>query len=302
MFVFLSYAREDGDLAERIRRTLVAAGFDCFLDTKSLPPGQEYNARIGQAIARADLFVFLSSAAALEPGSYALTELAFAEKKWRNPAGYVLPVTASSLDLGTLPAYLRPINVLQPRGNIEAEVLAWVEERAEHGGGGPGEPTGRDRLTRWVRQHQPPLRRQRRLVARSFVMILAGVALIAFSVFASSFNGPRDLAPEGYDAIQLALTVIPMLVGGGVVVFALVQTIRGLVGAKPIAALVLDRSEDRGVTVHLLLADDTRKTCSAVGQAAASAFPGEIGWAFVTGGLLLGFEHGRPQSGSGHGE
>ena len=150
MFVFLSYAREDGDLAERIRHTLVAAGFDCFLDTTSLPPGQEYNARIGQAIERADLFIFLVSAPALEPGSYALTELTFAEKKWRNPAGYVLPVAAGSLDFDTLqPAYLRPINVLQPSGNVEAEVLAWVEERAEHGGGGSGEPTPRERLTRW---------------------------------------------------------------------------------------------------------------------------------------------------------
>jgi TIR domain len=136
MFVFLSYAREDREMAERIRGTLAAAGFDCFLDTRSLPPGQEYNARIGQAVARADLFIFLLSPSALEPGSYALTELAFAEKKWRNPAGYVLPVASAKFDFGALPAYLRPINALQPRGSTDAEVLAWGQERAEQGGGG----------------------------------------------------------------------------------------------------------------------------------------------------------------------
>src|SRR5687767_11180959 len=109
MFVFLSYAREDHELAERIRSTVVAAGFDCFLDTRSLPPGQEYNSRIREAVARADLFIFLLSAPAVEPGCYAMTELAFAEKKWPNPAGYVLPVASANFDCASLPAYLRPI-------------------------------------------------------------------------------------------------------------------------------------------------------------------------------------------------
>jgi hypothetical protein len=168
MFVFLSYAREDREMVERIRSTLAAAGFDCFLDTRSLPPGQEYNARIGQAVARADLFIFLLSAPALEPGSYALTELAFAEKKWRNPSGHVLPVASAKFDFGALPAYLRPINVLQPRGSTEAEVLAWVQERAERGGGG-GEETPGGRLARWARLHQPPLRRERKLPLRLII-------------------------------------------------------------------------------------------------------------------------------------
>ena len=57
--------------------------------------------------------------------------------------------------------------------------------------------------------------------------------------------------------------------------------------------LALDRSERRGITVHLLLANDRRKSCSAVGRTATSAYPGEIGWAFIAGGMLLGFERGR---------
>lgn len=283
MFVFLSYAREDREMAERIRGTLAAAGFDCFLDTRSLPPGQEYNARIGQAVARADLFVFLLSASALEPGSYALTELAFAEKKWRNPAGYVLPVAFAKLDFGALPAYLRPINVLQPRGSTDAEVLAWVQERAEQGGGG-GEETPRERLDRWTRLHQPPLRRERKLPFRHIFSVLVGLAFIGIGLFAS-----------GIDPTAGLLTVAPTLIGSGVIIFALVQSIQGVLGAKPVAALVLDRSEHRGVRVHLLLANGRRKSYSAVGRAATSAYPGEIGWAFVVGGMLLGFERG-PQT------
>jgi hypothetical protein len=284
MFVFLSYAREDREMAESIRGTLAAAGFDCFLDTRSLPPGQEYNARIGQAVARADLFIFLLSASALEPGAYALTELAFAEKKWRNPAGYVLPVASATFDFGALPAYLRPINVLQPRGNTDAEVLAWVQERAAQGGGG-GEETPRERLDRWTRLHQPPLRRERKLPFRHIFTVLAGLAFIGFGLVVS-----------GIDPTLGLLTVAPILIGCGLIILALVQSIQGLVGARPVAALVLDRSENsRGVRVHLLLANGRRKPYSAVGRAATSAYPGEIGWAFVVGGMLLGFERG-PQT------
>jgi len=281
MFVFLSYAREDRELAERIRGTVVAAGFECFLDTRSLPPGQEYNSRIREAVARADLFIFLLSTAAVEPGSYALTELAFAEKKWPNPAGYVLPVASANFDCTSLPAYLRPINVLQPHGNTEAEVLAWVQDRAERGGGG-GEETPGERLDRWARLHQPPLRRARKLPLRNVLRVLAGLAFIAFGIVAGQSNVP------------IALTLIPMLLGCGLILFALLQSIQGLMGAKAVAALVLDRSERRDVTIHLLLTNDRRISCSPVGRSAASAYPGEIGWAFIAGGLLLGFERGRP--------
>jgi hypothetical protein len=290
MRVFISYAHEDRELAERIRGTLAAAGFDCFLDRHSLPPGQEYGVRIGQAIARADLFVFVLSAPALEPGSYALTELSFAERKWPNPAGYVLPVAPVNREVGTLPAYLRPINVFQAQGNTEAEILAWVQERATRGGGG-GEETPRQRLDRWTRLHQPPLRRARKLPLRQFASVLVGLAFIGFGVLGSSLSS-EALGSSGF---AFAFAAIPIAVCCSLIILALVRSAQGLLGAKPAAALVLDRSEHRGVTVHLLLANDTRKSCSAVGRNAMRAYPGEIGWAFVTGGMLIDFESG-PQT------
>jgi len=292
MYLFLSYAREDRELAETIHRALVTAGFDCFFDTASLPPGQEYNARIAQAVARADLFVFLLSAPALEPGSYALTELAFAEKKWPNPAGHVLPVSPPGFDLSALPAYLRSINVLQVHGNTAAEVLDWVRERVERGGGG-GDETPDQRLERWMRLNQAPLRRARKLPFRFLVGALFGFAFIGFGFLAANLGSSAGPRPSGFDAMVRLLTFLPMIVGAGVILYSIVQLIRGIVGAAPVAALVLDRNQGKGaITVHLLFKGNKRRACSAVGRTAMSVYPGEIGWAFVAGKMLLDFDRG----------
>lgn len=296
MRVFLSYAREDRAQAATIQSALNAAGFDCFLDTKSLPFGQEYNARISQAVADADLFVFLVSSAAVAPGSYALTELAFAENKWRNPAGYVLPLLPSDFDAGSLPAYLRPVNALPMQGNVEAQVVNWVRERVEKGGGG-GEETPEIRLDRWLRLNQRPLRKARKLPARYLVAVPFGFVFIAFGTLAGSLFSDSGSGPPGFsaaaDVLSGVMTVVPILVGSLLILSAIVQTIRGAAGTNAIGALVLDRTERKhGITVHLLLADGSRKGYDAVGRAASSVYSGEIGWAFVKGSMLLDFEPG----------
>ena len=121
---------------------------------------------------------------------------------------------------------------VQPQGSTEAEVLAWVQERVERGGGG-GEDTPRERLDRWTRLHQPPFRRERKLPFRYVVSVLPGLAFIGFGLVASSIGRSSDLAPPGAEAVTFALTLIPITVGCGVIIFALVQSIKGLVGANP---------------------------------------------------------------------
>jgi len=77
------------------------------------------------------------------------------------------------------------------------------------------------------------------------------------------------------------------------VFLSIVQLIRGVAGASPVAALVLDRNEGKnGLTVHLLLEGDRRCSCTAVGRTASAAYPGDIGLAFIASGMLLGFERG----------
>jgi hypothetical protein len=125
--------------------------------------------------------------------------------------------------------------------------------------------------------------------------VLAGLGFIGIGLIPASIGLSAGSSPPGFDAAVFVVTAIAIAAGCGVIIIALVQSIRGLPGAKPVAALVLDRSENRGVTVHLLLASNKRKSYAAVGRDAMNAYPGEVRWAFVVGGMLLGFERG-PQA------
>lgn len=306
MKVFVSYAREDRQLAEKLNAALNAAGFDTFLDTKDLPPGQEFNARIKAAVNDSDVFIFLVSQDSVNPGSYTLTELAFAETKWRNPAGYVLPVITNAFDPGNLPTYLRPINALIIRGNLEAEVVGWVQERAAGGGGG-FEMTIEDRLTKWARLSQPPIRKVRRRVPGSSIgAIIGGVFTIVFGLFfmdkvdyvtasrKEHFPGKWDLV----DQIFLFVPYVLFLIGLALIIFAVFRALQGLRGGvEPVAAAVLDREvSEHGVTLSMQMVDGKRLRLEPVTRAARNVYSGELGWAYVSGSLLLDFIAASSQS------
>src|SRR2546428_123627 len=160
MRVFLSYASSQGPLAEQLVIGLRQEHYGVFFDRSSLYEGEGYNAPIREEIIKADLFVFLVTNDALEPGRYTLTELRFAEERWPNPDGRVLPVIAGdSIDPKQLPAYLRAVDVLVTKGDPVAETLAEVGVLA-------------DRLRR----------RRRRRLARSAMQIAA--AIMALGVVA----------------------------------------------------------------------------------------------------------------------
>jgi hypothetical protein len=124
MKVFLSHASEQGEVARSIEIALRGEGHSVFLDRSSLPPGETYNDQIREAIAESDLFVFLISPEAVAKGRYTLTELEFAEERWRHPSGHVLPVMVSATELAVIPAYLRAVTILEPKGNVAAAVAA----------------------------------------------------------------------------------------------------------------------------------------------------------------------------------
>ena len=92
MRIFLSYSSQDRDIAESIHAALEAAGHDVFFDRDSLPAGESFDVRILEALDQSDLLIFLLSPSSIEAGAYTLTELGFARRRWRNPAGKVLPV------------------------------------------------------------------------------------------------------------------------------------------------------------------------------------------------------------------
>lgn len=127
MKIFISYAREQQPVADSLSVRLHQEGHRTFLDITSLPTGEGYDARIRASIEAADLFIFLISPRSVRPGSYAITELDIARKRWPNPSGRVLPVMIEPTPMETVPPYLKTVTVLQPQGNAEAEVLSRVE-------------------------------------------------------------------------------------------------------------------------------------------------------------------------------
>ena len=123
MRVFISYASEDRNSAEQIHLALVGAGIQSFFDRGTLPPGGDFSARIRAGVDASDLFVFLISPESITKGSYALTELQYARLKWPHPKGRVLPVMARYVEFQQVPAYLGSVTVLEPEGNLVAEVI-----------------------------------------------------------------------------------------------------------------------------------------------------------------------------------
>jgi sulfatase modifying factor 1 len=122
MRIFLSYSSKDRALAEPIYYALRADRHKVFFDRSDLPPGQEYDAHIRQAIEAADLFIFLVSPDSISEGSYTLAELDIAQKTWGSPGGRVLPVLVRPTELARVPAYLRAVTILEPDGNVPALV------------------------------------------------------------------------------------------------------------------------------------------------------------------------------------
>jgi len=125
--IFLSYSSPQADEARRIELALLGEGHTVFRDRSTLRPGETFDSRIRAAIDDSDLFVFLISPASIVAGQYTLTELEFAQQKWRHPSGHVLPVLVEPTPKAAIPEYLRAVTMLQPSGDLAAEVTAAVD-------------------------------------------------------------------------------------------------------------------------------------------------------------------------------
>ena len=162
--VFLSYSSEQAEAASRIELSLKEDGHDVFRDRSSLPAGEGYDARIREAIEDSDVLVFLVSRESVSAGRYTLTELKFAEGKWGNPSGHVLPVLVEPVPKDAIPAFLRAVTILKPQGNLPAEVAAAVALMSAS----------------WWRRMLAP----RRLVpALAVVLVLAAIAWLALPAY-----------------------------------------------------------------------------------------------------------------------
>jgi formylglycine-generating enzyme required for sulfatase activity len=127
MRIFLSYASPDRAQAARLNTALLAEGHDVFYDRDDLPAGEEFHQRIRRAIERSHLLVFLISEAALDPGSYTISELEIAQKAVLRPNGGVLPVLLEPIPFARLPEFLKSVTVLETQGDLVATLTGAVD-------------------------------------------------------------------------------------------------------------------------------------------------------------------------------
>lgn len=93
--VFISYAKEDLEVAKRLYGDLCAAGCDAWLDREKLAPGVRWKARIKSAIWQSDYFLALLSEHALNKRGFVQNELKEAMevlKGFPEDAVYLIPV------------------------------------------------------------------------------------------------------------------------------------------------------------------------------------------------------------------
>ena len=133
MKVFICYASEQRDLAERITLSLEGTNVNVFFDRTDLPPAGEFNLAIRTAIHSCDLFIFVASHESLQEDAYTLTELGIAQRRWPHPANRVLTLLSDTTPISALPPYLSAVSVLVPAGDLVAEtvdaVAHWRERR-----------------------------------------------------------------------------------------------------------------------------------------------------------------------------
>jgi hypothetical protein len=130
LVIFLSYAAEQHDIALLVFNALSAQGHSVFFDRSDLKTGEEVHGAIIVAMELADLVVFLISPDSVREKSYCLSELAFAQKKWKNLNNRLLSVMTVPTPEDQVPDIIRAVKYLDPRGNLVAEVVQEVREIA----------------------------------------------------------------------------------------------------------------------------------------------------------------------------
>ena len=127
MKIFLSHSSKDKDIAEKIFLALLESGHDVFYDRDRLQAGKSYNKTIKSELHASDLLVFLISPNSIKPSSYTLTEIKYAQRKWKHPKNHVLPVMVKNTNYAKIPNYIKAVTVFNPDGNIPAEVASEVD-------------------------------------------------------------------------------------------------------------------------------------------------------------------------------
>ena len=126
MKIFLSHSSKDEDIAEKVFLALLESGHEVFYDRDRLQAGRSFHEKIESELNSCDLFIFLISPNSVKPSSYTLTEVKYAQKKWKHPKNHVLPVMVEDTSFEEIPNYLAAVTIFTTVGNIPAEVASEV--------------------------------------------------------------------------------------------------------------------------------------------------------------------------------
>jgi len=127
MRIFISYAREQLPIAERLTYALRHEEHTVFFAETELRGGESFGSAIRREIHACDLFVFLISPESVS-ARYPLSELDVIQKVEPVPRRRVLPVMAVPVPIDSVPNYLRPLSILSPKGDLVAEVVNRIAE------------------------------------------------------------------------------------------------------------------------------------------------------------------------------
>ena len=114
--IYISFSRDDFEIADRISEALSSAGFNPVRDVNNIAAGENWKKRVDTLIAEADKFVFLLSSAS------ARSEICRSELETAVRAGKaIVPVLVGELDSSNIPGAIANLNYVFMRPESEYE-------------------------------------------------------------------------------------------------------------------------------------------------------------------------------------
>ena len=178
--VFVSYSRRDSSFANELLTGLQIAGFEPFLDTHDIAPGEPWEARLGRLIESADTVVFVIS-----PNSVASDHCQWEVEQTEKLGKRLLPVVWQPVEEGKVPDRLKRLNyVYFDKEHSFAPALASLAEALRTDLG-------------WVREHTRLLQRAQEWLAagKPENRLLSGQDIAAAKAWLAKTGAAQHLSP-----------------------------------------------------------------------------------------------------------
>lgn len=128
--IFLSHQPELESQAQEIAASIEAHGHRVLRSGLSRTGDAGQRLTPPDMIERSQAYIFLITPQSIAPGTRTMSELQLAQAKWPVPDDHVLPVAVARTRLSDIPAYLRAVEILQPRGSLGVEIAAQIDRVA----------------------------------------------------------------------------------------------------------------------------------------------------------------------------